>query len=908
MFRNLRVGAKLVAIVAPPLVVLAVLAGLGVADRLDRAAEAQRAQRVIDVVAVAGAAGHAGQIEQAAAAVLAGSDGELGRDRYQQLVTRTDAAYGDLRARLDAAGSLPGAADRLRVLDDRLAALPELRARVLSGAASLDDVVDGYGLLGTATSGLYDFASGQDVEADVSADIGFAGTLAKAKASRADALALLAGGVGAQRALPEELVAAAQDRLAQAERRYLTFFEQADSEFRALLRNNQANGAARANDAAVAVLTGAAEGEAVSLETLLETGETRLGDELVVLAGIASNVDEEVARARAEALAAVRAYLVGAALAIVVALGLALLVARSVARRLRQLTGAAQALSSEQLPALVERLRAPDADLSAVTPEPIAVKGRDEIAALAASFNDIQRVAVSVAEEQSALLRKGISDLFINLARRNHALLDRQISFIDDLESVETDADQLDNLFRLDHLATRMRRNAESLLVLAGAESARRRGRPSGLDDVVRTALGEVEDFTRIEIVALDDVAVPAGMAVDLAHLLAELLENAAQFSPPDTTVEVAGHRHHGDGYVLSISDQGIGMTREQLAALNAVLAAPPATGLALGRSLGAIVVGRLAARHGIEVRLDATKAGGVVALVTLPAALLVAPAVTGEGDAEVIDLTEARAAKAATPSGDAMPRRDSAAVAAAEAAPAEVTAAGAELVTPGAATAAGGAVVAVVPAAKLGEHHHKPLQNVVVRRLAPRPTADGGDAFTYLDLDDQPVVLAPTGPATTQLRAAASTPPPAVPGADAPGTAAFAAAAAAAAEEAGSGAATTVIDLSGEEPLPRRRSGSGGRGEGAEVADLATLAAGDAGLPRRSGRQQVRDLREGGAVDPGYARVAASQRTPEEVRRMLSRYRTGLQQARSEVRPESAAAAGEAGGTGRADTGEDPQ
>ena len=152
-------------------------------------------------------------------------------------------------------------------------------------------------------------------------------------------------------------------------------------------------------------------------------------------------------------------------------------------------------------------------------------------------------MTVEVAEEQGALLRKGIGDIFINLARRNQTLLDRQIEFIDQLEANEEDPDQLDNLFKLDHLATRMRRNAESLLVLAGAEPPRRRGRPVALADVVRVAIGEVEDFARISLLALDDVTVGGNVAVDLAHLLSELMENATHFSPPDTTVEIVGHR-----------------------------------------------------------------------------------------------------------------------------------------------------------------------------------------------------------------------------------------------------------------------------------------------------------------------------------------------------------------------------
>ena len=306
-------------------------------------------------------------------------------------------------------------------------------------------------------------------------------------------------------------------------------------------------------------------------------------------------------------------------------------VARATTGPLKKLTSAAYTLSTERLPALVERLRNPEEDGSseALSAQltPIDINSKDEIGQLADAFNSIQQVTVEVAEEQSVLLRKGIGDIFINLARRNQTLLDRQIEFIDQLEANEEDPDQLDNLFKLDHLATRMRRNAESLLVLAGAEPPRRRGRPVALADVVRVAIGEVEDFARIQLLALDDATVGGNVAVDLAHLLSELMENATHFSPPDTMVEIVGHR--GDsGYILSVSDQGIGMSADQIAEANHQLARPPLVGLALSRSLGFIVIGRLAQRFEVSVKLTASPSGGVTALVTLPSDL-----VTYEGD-----------------------------------------------------------------------------------------------------------------------------------------------------------------------------------------------------------------------------------------------------------------------------------
>ncbi|QXC62117.1 hypothetical protein KSP35_04720 [Aquihabitans sp. G128] len=177
-----------------------------------------------------------------------------------------------------------------------------------------------------------------------------------------------------------------------------------------------------------------------------------------------------------------------------------------------------------------------------------------------------------------------------------------------------------------------MRRNAESLLVLAGAEPPRRRGRPAPLANVVRAALAEVEDFGRIELLSFDEILVASNAAADLAHLLSELMENATNFSPPETRVEVVGHRTKADGYVISVTDHGIGMSSEQILDANESLAKPPLVGLALSRSLGFIVVGRLSGRHGIAVRMMPSPSGGVTAVVSIPPSLVTDALAAGAG------------------------------------------------------------------------------------------------------------------------------------------------------------------------------------------------------------------------------------------------------------------------------------
>jgi PAS domain S-box-containing protein len=223
---------------------------------------------------------------------------------------------------------------------------------------------------------------------------------------------------------------------------------------------------------------------------------------------------------------------------------------------------------------------------------------------------------------EQAALRKSIADLLHNLARRSQGLVGRQLELIEELERSEVDPDRLEELFRMDHLATRMRRNVESLIVLSGVEQPRRWSEPVPLHDVVEAAVAEVEEYSRVQVLDIHDLTLSGQATNDVAHLLAELVENATSFSPPTTRVEVSGGPA-GNGYVLDIQDYGIGMSDDELVEANRRLAAPLAADIAVSRMMGFHVVGRLAARHGIAVRLRHSWFGGVTALVLLPAALL---------------------------------------------------------------------------------------------------------------------------------------------------------------------------------------------------------------------------------------------------------------------------------------------
>jgi PAS domain S-box-containing protein len=226
---------------------------------------------------------------------------------------------------------------------------------------------------------------------------------------------------------------------------------------------------------------------------------------------------------------------------------------------------------------------------------------------------------------EQAALRRSISDLLHNLARRSQGLVDRQLELIDELERSEVDPDRLQELFRMDHLATRMRRNVENLIVLSGVDQRRRWSESVPLRDVVEAAVAEVEEYSRVQITAVHDLTLAGQAASDVAHLLAELVENATSFSSPTTRVEVSGSPT-GKGYVLEIEDHGIGMSDAELAEANRRLDEPLAADVAVSRMMGFHVVGRLAARHGIRVQLRHSWFGGVAALVLLPAALLGSP------------------------------------------------------------------------------------------------------------------------------------------------------------------------------------------------------------------------------------------------------------------------------------------
>jgi signal transduction histidine kinase len=314
------------------------------------------------------------------------------------------------------------------------------------------------------------------------------------------------------------------------------------------------------------------------------------------------------------------AIVTGAVILFVLALALffTVVVARSMVRPLRRLRAGALEVAGMRLPETVRRMSEGEGAGAPLEVEPIEVDSTDEIGEVARAFDQVHREAVRLASNEAAL-RGNVNAMFVNLSRRSQSLVERQIRLIDDLEQGEQDSERLGNLFQMDHLATRMRRNSENLLVLAGHEVSRRWTQAVGLVDVLRAAVSEIEQYERVTLNVQPGISVRGQAVNDVVHLLAELVENATSFSAAETPVAVSGHLLNSGGVLLDITDQGVGMGAEEMAHANWRLDNPPVVDVAVSRRMGLFVVARLAARHGIRVRLRPASMGGLTALVWLP-------------------------------------------------------------------------------------------------------------------------------------------------------------------------------------------------------------------------------------------------------------------------------------------------
>ena len=307
-------------------------------------------------------------------------------------------------------------------------------------------------------------------------------------------------------------------------------------------------------------------------------------------------------------------------LAVLLSLLISVRIGRGLVVELLGLRDSALDLAGRRLPETLRRLRAgEEVDVDAEAPLPEA--GEDELGQVGQALNTVQRAALQAAVERAEVL-SGVSGVFVNLARRSQVLVHRQLALLDAMERRTEDPGELADLFRLDHLTTRMRRHAEGLIILSGAAPGRAWRRSVPLLDVVRSAVAEVEEFSRVEVRPLPRVSVVGAAVADLTHLVAELVENAAGFSPPHTKVVVTGERV-GAGYALDIEDRGLGMSGTALAEANRRIAEGQQADLFDSNQLGLFVVSRLARRHGVRVSLRTSPYGGTTAVLLLPTAML---------------------------------------------------------------------------------------------------------------------------------------------------------------------------------------------------------------------------------------------------------------------------------------------
>ena len=295
---------------------------------------------------------------------------------------------------------------------------------------------------------------------------------------------------------------------------------------------------------------------------------------------------------------------------------------RKVTRDLGGLNDSVRGMASERLPRVVERLRrGDDVDVAAESPPP-GTSTIQEISRIAESFGTVQAAAVEAAVDQ-ARLRKAVNQVFLNISMRNQSLLHRQLGMLDSMERRTSEPEALADLFRLDHLTTRMRRHAEGLIILSGSVPGRGWRDPVPVVDILRAAVAEVEDYVRVDVASESDDLVAGKAVSDVIHLIAELVENATVFSPPNTRIEVRAERV-GTGLVAEVEDRGLGLSPDELDDINARLASSPEFNLAHSEQLGLFVVSRLAARHGIRVSLRRSVYGGTTAVVLMPFGVVV--------------------------------------------------------------------------------------------------------------------------------------------------------------------------------------------------------------------------------------------------------------------------------------------
>ncbi|MFC8439098.1 nitrate- and nitrite sensing domain-containing protein [Streptomyces griseoincarnatus] len=632
--RNWRISTRLVSLLALPVVAATSLGALRIQQSMDDIQQLDNMKLLTEMTKQATELAHALQEErdQSAGPLAHGGKGtDFSVKGYREKTDRAMSNFLDSSEEIDSAskdGNLKGVRDNLVQLAGDLSELAKIRNTAFQQENNSTQTVEGYHRLIEnlidLSQDMAEATSNPDMIQRTRALSSFSSAKEYASVQRAVLAAALPASNTTKGKLNENDRLYAQSALEsqKSELRALKSIYGEDAAADLLLPIEEGNPTIKATDEyagrALASEFGLQSVGARSYRDWLDDSSTKIQQ----MKNIELRLLEEMEQKARELRSATErdAIISGALILLVLGVSLvgAFVVARSMIRSLRRLEETATTVAQERLPDLVKQLSESDPQDVDTTVESVGVHSRDEIGRVAAAFDDVHREAVRLAAEQ-ALLRGNVNAMFTNLSRRSQGLIQRQLSLISELESREADPDQLSSLFKLDHLATRMRRNGENLLVLAGEEPGRRWTRPVPLVDVLRAAASEVEQYERIELAAVPSTEVAGRVVNDLVHLLAELLENATSFSSPQTKVKVTGHALPDGRVLIEIHDTGIGLSPEDLAAINERLASPPTVDVSVSRRMGLFVVGRLSQRHGIRIQLRPSDSGGTTALVMLP-------------------------------------------------------------------------------------------------------------------------------------------------------------------------------------------------------------------------------------------------------------------------------------------------
>jgi signal transduction histidine kinase len=614
------VRAKIVSVLMVPVVSLMALwafAAVTTAQEVSGQLRAQRVDRTIRQPVTATVT--ALQAERRAAADYLAAPTAVRADELRQRVGDTDRAVAPLRLDrthtvADGTGLSAEVARRVRTFVDGVTALKSLRPRVAARAAGWDEAYDDYS---AAVENA--FAVGGALAADPGDRVAL--DLARSAELLAGEDALLSAG-----RLGRDIPAARQREFtgAVSARRLLLISSARDlhgaqrAAWDKLARSGPYQDLEALEDRAAAASPGSAAAGAVSATAWEQASAPVLTDlrDLASSAGSTGHADPVTHSVLTKSGAAVLLGL----FAVLASLLISVRIGRGLVIELVDLRNTALELARRKLPHAMRRLRAgEEIDIDAEVPR--GHHGSDEIGQVGEALGTVQRAALQAAVERAELL-SGVSGVFVNLARRSQVLVHRQLALLDTMERRTEDPSELEDLFRLDHLTTRMRRHAEGLIILSGAAPGRAWRRPVPLTNVVRAAVAEVEDYQRVEVRRLPQAAVVGSTVADLTHLIAELVENATQFSPPHTKVRVYGEQV-GNGYALEVEDRGLGMGKEAMAEANRRIEQAQALDLFDSDRLGLFVVSRLAKRHSVKVSLRPSPYGGTTAVVLLPTALL---------------------------------------------------------------------------------------------------------------------------------------------------------------------------------------------------------------------------------------------------------------------------------------------